>query len=74
MNLFCSVLWKHLRSWVAWPIPLFDGATIPSSRLDAFRAARAGAVQDDAQRHRREPARSVLDGDEHGAKVMMSER
>jgi len=51
---------------------LFDGSAIPSSRLTSSRAARAGAVQDDAQRHRREPARSVLDGGEHDAMVMMS--
>jgi len=56
----------------AGPIPLFDGVTIPSSRLISFRASRAGAVQDDAQRHRREPARSVLDSGEHGAMLMMS--
>jgi len=51
---------------------LFDGATIPSSRLESFVAAGTGAVQDDAQRHRREPARRVLDGVEHGAMLMMS--
>jgi len=57
---------------VAWPIPLFDGVTIPSSRHASFRAPRAGTVQDDAPRHRRELARSVLDGEEHGAMLMMS--
>jgi len=51
---------------------LFDGATIPSSRLESFVAAGTGAVQDDAQRHRREPARRVLDGGEHGAMLMMA--
>jgi len=51
---------------------LFEEASIPSSRLTSCRAARAGAVRDGAQRHRREPARSVLDGGEHDAMVMMS--
>jgi hypothetical protein len=66
------VSWKDFLSRVAELIPLFDGATIPSSRLESFPATRVGAVQDDAQRHRREPARSVLDGGEHGATLMMS--
>ena len=37
-------------------------ATISSSRPPLGRVPRASAVQEAAQRHRREPARSVLDG------------
>ena len=45
---FVHCFGKRLQSCVAGSIPLFDGATIPSSRPTSFCASRAGAVQDDA--------------------------
>ena len=69
---FVRCVRRSFQSGVAGPIPLFDGGTLPSSRLGSSAATRAGAVEDDAQRHRHEPARSVLDGGEHGAMLTMA--